>query len=182
LTRQQYIEYLIATCGNYTSSNLSDHLDGRRGTSHDAISDFLKRDKLTARALWDLVAPLIDDDASSYLVFDDSVQNKQYSKYIELVKLQYSGAEHGLVRGIDIVNLIHTNGNGGGYFPIDFRIYDPDGDGKTKHDHFREMLIHAVADKGIKAKTVLFDSWYASVENLKMIHRMNLFFVTNEFC
>jgi hypothetical protein len=178
LTRQQYIEYLIATCGNYTCSNLSDHLEGRRGTSHDAISDFLKRDKLTARGLWELVAPLIDDGPDSYLVLDDSVQNKQYSKYIELVKLQYSGAEHGLVRGIDIVNLIHTTGKDGGYFPIDFRIYDVESDGKTKHDHFREMLIRAVSDKRIKAKTVLFDSWYASVDNLKMIHRMGLFFVT----
>jgi len=134
---------------------------------------------VTARGLWDLVAPLIDSDSNqSYLILDDSVQNKQYSKHIELVKLQYSGAEHGLVRGIDIVNLIYTNGKDGGYFPIDFRIFDIDSDGKSKHDHFREMLIRAVADKRIKAKTVLFDSWYASVENLKMIHRMNLFFVT----
>jgi hypothetical protein len=169
---------LIATCGNYTCSNLADHLEGRPGTSHDAISDFLSHAKITARGLWELVGPLIDDDADSYLVLDDSVQNKQYSKYIELVKLQYSGAEHGLVRGIDIVNLIHTNGKDGGYFPIDFRIYDNESDGKTKHDHFREMLIRAVADKQIKAKTVLFDTWYASVENLKVIHRMGLFFVT----
>jgi len=178
LTRQQYIEYLIATNGNYTCSNLSEHLDGRPGTSHDAISDFLSHEKITARGLWELVAPLIDDGADSYLVLDDSVQNKQYSKHIELVKLQYSGAEHGLVRGIDIVNLIHTNGKDGSYYPIDFRIYDVESDGKTKHDHFREMLIRAISDKQIKAKTVLFDSWYASVDNLKMIHRMDLFFVT----
>ena len=178
MTKRQYIEYLIATCSNYTCSNLADHLDGGPGTSHDAISDFLRRDKLTARALWELVAPLIDDNEDAYLILDDSVQNKQYSKHIELVKLQYSGAEHGLVRGIDIVNLIHTNGKDGGYYPIDFRIYDNESDGKTKHDHFREMLIRAVADKRIKAKTVLFDSWYASVDNLKVIHRLRLHFVT----
>lgn len=178
MTRRQYIEYLIATCGNYTCSNLSDHLDGCPGTSHDAISDFLTREKVTARGLWELVAPLIDDSEDAYLILDDSVQNKQYSRHIELVKLQYSGAEHGLVRGIDIINLIHTNGKDGGYYPIDFRIFDNQSDGKTKHDHFQEMLIRAVSDKRIKAKTVLFDSWYASVDNLKMIHRMGLFFVT----
>jgi hypothetical protein len=148
VTKQQYIEYLIATCKNYTCTNLSDHLDGAPGTSHDSISDYLRRDKLTARGLWELVAPLIDDGPDSYLILDDSVQNKQYSKHIELVKLQYSGAEHGLVRGIDIVNLIHTNGKDGGYFPVDYRIYDNDSDGKTKHDHFREMLIAAVAENG----------------------------------
>lgn len=178
MTRQQYIEYLIATCANYTCTNLSNHLEGAPGTSHDAISDFLSKSKLTARDLWRLVGPLIDDSEDSYLVLDDSVQNKRYSKHIELVKLQYSGAEHGLVRGIDIVNLIHTNGKDGGYYPIDFRIFDYDSDGKTKHDHFQQMLIRAVTDKRIKAKTVLFDTWYASVENLKMIHRMSLFFVT----
>src|ERR1019366_5265362 len=98
----------------------------------------------------ELVALLIDDSSDAYLVLDDSVQNKRFSKFIELVKLQHSGAEHRLVRGINIVNLIHTNGKDGGYFPIDFRIYDNKCDGKTKHDHFREMLIRAIVDKRIK--------------------------------
>ena len=178
MKKLQYIEYLIATSKNYTCSNLSDHLDGNVGTSHDTVSDYLRRDKLTPRQLWELVSPLIDDDESSYLILDDSVQNKEYSKRIELVKLQYSGAEHGLVRGIDIVNLVHTNGKEGGYYPIDYRIYHPDSDGKTKNDHFREMVMRAIHDKLIKAKTILFDSWYSSAENLKLIHRMGLFFVT----
>src|ERR1022692_4103196 len=118
LTKQQYIEYLIATCKNYTCTNLSDHLDGD-GTSHDAVSDYLRRDRRTPRELWELVAPLIHDSENSYLLLDDSVQNKQHSKCSELVKRQYSGAEHGLVRGIDIVNLVHTNGEAGSYYPID---------------------------------------------------------------
>ncbi len=178
MTKQQYIEYLIATGRNYTCTNLSEHLDGAPGTSHDAVGDFLSREKLTARGLWELVAPLIDDSPDAYLIVDDSVQNKQFSKQIELVKRQYSGNEHGLVRGINIVNLIHTNGSADGYLPIDFRIFDNKCDGKTKHDYFREMLVIAVADKLIKAKTLLFDSWYASAANLKMIHRMGLYFVT----
>ena len=39
-----------------------------------------------------------------------------------MVKLQYSGAEGGLARGIAVVNLIHTSGEDGDYYPIDFRI------------------------------------------------------------
>jgi hypothetical protein len=44
------------------------------------------------------------------MLVDDSVQDKRYSQFIELVNLQYSGVEHGLVRGIGIVNLVvcHT--------------------------------------------------------------------------
>jgi hypothetical protein len=68
------------------------------------------------------------------------VQDKRYSQFIELVKRQYSGAEHGLVRGIGIVNLVHGAGSDGDFWPIDYRIYAPDADGKTKSDHFREMI------------------------------------------
>ena len=64
------------------------------------------------------------------------------------------------------------------YYPIDFRIYAPMADGKTKNVHFREMILHAYADKGIKAQTVLFDCWYASSENIKLIHRLGKFFIT----
>ena len=172
-TKRQYIEYLISTPINYTCSHLAEHLEGM---SHDAVSDYLRRDKLTARHLWDLVAPLLKDSEAAYLIVDDSVQNKQYSHKIELVKKQYSGAEHGLVRGIGVINLVHSNGEE--FYPIDYRVYAPEADGKTKNDHFREMLLNAKSDKQIKALTLLFDSWYASVDNLKLIVRLALFFVT----
>lgn len=113
----------------------------------------------------------------AYLIIDDSVQNKQYSKSIELVKKQYS-ATGGLVRGIGVVNLVHSDGKE--HYPVDYRIYDDAADGKTKNDHFKDMLVNAVADKGVRAKTVLFDSWYASWENLKLVNSLKLttFFTT----
>lgn len=173
ITKRQYIEYLISTPVNYTCSNLAEHLEG---VSHDAISDYLQRERLTARGLWELVKPLLGDSEAAYLIVDDSVQNKQYSRKIELVKKQYSGAVHGLVRGIGVVNLVHSDGED--FYPIDYRIYAPEADGKTKNDHFREMVLNAKSDKQLKARTVLFDSWYASVDNLKLLQRLGLFFVT----
>ena len=146
--------------------------------SHDVVSDFLKRERLTARHLWELVAEQIDDSADAYLIIDDSVQDKRYSRSIEMVKLQYSGAEGGLVRGIGVVNLVHTSGEDGDYYPVDFRIYAKEADGKSKNDHFQEMLLRAVGDKQIQAKTVLFDSWYGSWQNLKLVHRLGLTFYT----
>jgi len=104
------------------------------------------------------------------------VQNKQYSRKIELVKRQYSGAAYGLVRGIGVINLVHSDV--ADFYPVDYRIYAPEADGKTKNDHFREMLLNAVSDKHIQACTLLFDSWYASVDNLKLIVRLKRFFVT----
>ena len=142
ITRMKYVEYLISTPVNYTCSNLADHLDN---VSHDVVTDYLRQERLTARHLWELTQPLIKDEPEAYLIIDDSVQNKQYSQSIELVKRQYSGAEGGLVRGIGIVNLLHTDGKGQ-FYPIDFRIYAKKHDGKTKNDHFREMLRHAIAE------------------------------------
>ncbi|MEM9774764.1 MAG: transposase [Chloroflexota bacterium] len=170
----QYIEYLISTPLNYTCSNLADHLDH---TSHDVVTDYLRRERLTAHHLWEVAQHLIDDSEESYLIIDDSVQNKQYSKVIELVKRQYSGATGCLVRGIGVVNLVHTNGKGD-FCPTDFRIYAKTHDGKTKNDHFQEMLIEAKSNKQLKAKTILFDSWYASWRNLKLVHRLGLTFYT----
>ena len=176
MTQQQYIEYLIATPGNCTCTNLAEHLEGERAVSHDAVSDFLRRERVTPRRLWEVVRPLLHDSPDAYLVADDSVQDKRYSKKIELVKRQYSGAEGGPVDGIGVVNLLHSDGDE--FYPIDFRVYAPDQDGKTKNDHFQEMVIRARGDKGLLANTVLFDAWYASVDNLKVIHRMDMVFVT----
>src|SRR5574341_900535 len=38
--------------------------------------------------------------------------------------------------------------------------------------------IRAKSDKQLQARIILFDSWYASVDNLKLIVRHNMFFVT----
>jgi SRSO17 transposase len=118
----------------------------------------------------------LNNTEESCLIVDDSVQNKQYSKAIELVKRQYSGAVGGLVRGIGVVNLVHTDGKE--HYPIDYRIYANEADGKTKNDHFKEMIINAIANKQIKAKTVLFDSWYAAWQNLKLVNSLKLTFYT----
>src|SRR5919202_1745818 len=163
ITKQQYVEFLVSTVGNFTSTHLAEHLDE---VSHDTITDFLQREHLTARSLWELVAQLIADRPEAFLILDDSVQDKRYSRFIELVRLQYSGAAQGLVRGIGVVNLVHSSGADGDFYPIDYRIYAPETDGKTKNDHFRDMLLNAVADKRIQARTVLFDSWYAGADNL----------------
>jgi hypothetical protein len=40
------------------------------------------------------------------------------------------------------------------------------------------MLVRAVADKRLQPRTVLFDSWYAVADNLKLVQRLNLIFFT----
>lgn len=173
VTKKDYIEYLISTPVNYTCTNLAKHLED---VSHDAVNDYLHRERLTAHHLWEQVKPLLNDRPETYLIVDDSVQAKKHAHKMDLVQRQYSGNEGGVVKGIGVVNLVHTDG--ADYYPIDFRIYAKDMDGKTKNDHFREMLLNAKQDKNIQANTVLFDSWYGSWENLKCVHRLGMVFFT----
>jgi ribonuclease HI len=46
VTKQQYVEFLISTIGNYTGSKLADHLND---VSHDVITDYLRADWITTR-------------------------------------------------------------------------------------------------------------------------------------
>jgi hypothetical protein len=85
---------------------------------------------------------------------------------------------HTTVKGIGLVNLIHSAGNDGDFWPIDYRIYHPETDGKTKNDHFAEMFKRIITHKHLKAKRILFDTWYASVNNLKLIHKHDWVFFT----
>jgi len=69
ITKQQYVEYLICTIGNYTSSHLAEHLDD---VSHDVVTAYLRSEPLTARGIWELVAELIQDSPEAFLLVDDS--------------------------------------------------------------------------------------------------------------
>jgi hypothetical protein len=175
LSKKDYIEYLLSTPFNYTCTNLADH---KPNLSHDVVSDFLRRERFTPADLWAIVAPYIQDCPTASVIVDDSVQDKRYSRFIELVKKQYSGNEHGTVKGIGLVNLVHTAGNDEPHWPIDYRIFHPESDGKTKNDHFQEMFKRLITHKHLQARRILFDSWYASVDNLKLIHRSGWTFFT----
>lgn len=86
------------------------------------MTDFLQNSSFTPKELWELIKSRINDSEEAFLLVDDSVQNKQYSHLIETVKLQYSGNEHGLVKGIGLVNLVHTNGSLGDFIPSIIRF------------------------------------------------------------
>jgi len=152
--------------------------DHKPNVSHDVVSDFLRRKHFTSTDLWKIVRPHINDTETSVIIADDSVQDKRYSHFIELVKNQYSGNEHGLVKGICLVNFVHSSGQDNDFWPINYRIYHPEADGKTKNDHFQEMFLQLISDKQLKARTILFDTWYASVGNLKLIQRHGWTFFT----
>jgi hypothetical protein len=175
ITKKQYVEYLVSTPKNCTCTYLAEHLEG---VSHDVVNDFLHQKRFLPGDVWQLVKDRIAESKEAFLLVDDSVHDKRYSRFIELVRAQYSGNEHRVVRGIGVVSLVHSGGKEEDFYPIDYRVYAPEVDGKTKNEHFSEMFINAIEQKHIQARTILFDGWYASAENLKLIHRRKRIFFT----
>lgn len=167
-SKLDYCQYLLSSQINYTLTNLADHLEA---ISHDQINRYLRREKLTPRLLWENVLDLIESHESGYIIFDDTILDKRYSEEIELTRKQYSGNEHRVVRGIGLVNCVYVNPETGQFWVIDYRLYDPDGDGKSKLDHVLEMLQNLIYHKMLPFRIVLMDSWYATKKLMQYIDK-----------
>ena len=158
-TRLDYCQYLLSSPINYTLTHFADHSED---FSHDMINRYLAGDCIPPRLVWENVKPYLVQAKEGYVIFDDTVLDKQYARSIELVRRQYSGNAHGVINGIGVVTCVYVNPNLDRFWIIDYRIYDPEGDGKTKLDHAKEMLSLVVYQKHLLFQAVLMDSWYAT--------------------
>ena len=125
LTQTTYIEYLLNKPTNYTCTHLAAQL---REVSHDQVNRFLRMSTLPINQLRMLVLPLLRDSPETFLLMDDHVQDNRYSRFIDVAKRPCSGNAHGMVTGIGLVNLVHSNGEAGDFLPLDYRVYVPDHD------------------------------------------------------
>ena len=169
-TRLDYCQYLLSTPINYTLTYFAEHSES---FSHDQINRYLAGDRLTPRMLWEHVKNDVVLDPDGYLIFDDTVIDKRYAKKIALAKRQYSGNAGGIINGIAIVTCVYVNPKLDRYWLMDYRIYDKDGDGKSKLDHVRDMLSVSVYSRDIAFSTVLMDAWYASKSLLLYIENLD---------
>jgi hypothetical protein len=140
----------------YTITNLAEHLES---ISHNVIDYYLKTEKLTSRLLWDKVKDVVEPDGNGYIIFDDIVLDKRYSEGIEMLRRQYSGNEHGILQAIGVVSCVYVDPKVQRFWGIDYRIFNPDVDGKTKIDYVKDMLQNLVYH--LPFDTVLMDTWYA---------------------
>ena len=172
-TRRDYCQFLLSTHVNYTQTYFADH---HQHFSHDAINRYLQDDQVTPEIIWEQVKTVIDYDEDAFLVFDDSVSDKNHSHKIELVRLQYSGNAHGLIKGIGVVNCLYVNPKTQRYWIIDWRVYAPDSDAKSKLTHMQEMFDQAIGLKKLPFRVVLMDTWYATKDLMLHLHRAGKFF------
>ena len=166
VTEYDYIDFLIGTQRVYSNTEAERvQPDATGGPSHDAYTRQLHRLVPTTERLWSEARSHVDLNKGC-LIIDDSTLDKFYSRKIELVTRHWSGKHKRVVSGINLVTMLWTDGER--YIPIDCRIYNKVKDALTKNGHFRSMLLTAF-QRGFQPEFVLFDSWYASLKNLKLI-------------
>lgn len=97
-----------------------------------------------------------------YGVFDDTVLDKRHADKIELVRRQYRGNEHRVIKGIGVGTWVYVNPQTAQVWIMDYRSYDPEGDGKSQRAHVHDRLSSVVYQKRLPFRAVLMDTWYAT--------------------
>jgi putative transposase len=165
---EDYIDFLVASPGAVSgteAARVQPHQ--RRPPAHDAFTRLLHRLEPAPATLWAEVAPLVRRERGA-LVLDDSTLDKPYARQMDLVTRHWSGKHRRLVRGINLLTLLWTDGDA--LLPCDYRLYEQATDGSSKNDHCRALLATA-EQRGFAPECVVFDSWYASLDNLKQLRR-----------
>src|SRR5215207_9914665 len=96
-TRLDYCQYLASSQINYTLTNFAEH---SQKFSHDQLNRLLRDDRLTPRLVWEQTKEQLVGSPNAYLIFDDTVADKNHSRSIERVRRQWSGNTHSVIRGI----------------------------------------------------------------------------------
>lgn len=120
ITRLDYCQYLLSSQINYTLTNFADHAEA---FSHDKVNRYFGGDRITPHLVWKNVKNQVVQSVDGYIVFDDTVVDKNYSYQIEMVRQQYSGNAHGIIKGIGVVTCVYVNPDTGkpGTAPIFYR-------------------------------------------------------------
>lgn len=161
-----YIDFLIATPHTYTCTEAARvQPDPVNPPAHDALTRLLHRLEPSSGQRWEEVKPHVQLK-KGLLVMDDSTLDKPYARKMGLVSRHGSGKHHAVAKGINLLSLLWTEGDS--HLPCDYRLYEKAHDALTKNDHFLALL-QSARDRGFEPECVAFDSWYASLTNLKTI-------------
>ena len=120
VTPAQLIDFLIATPAHATAMAAQrTQPDTSVPAAHDADTRLLHRLEPDSEALWTEVQPDVRR-TFGVLVLDDSVFDKPDARKRKLVHHTWSGKHHRVVRGIDLLTLLWTEGDR--HLPCDCRI------------------------------------------------------------
>ncbi len=170
-----YTDYLISS-SSYTTATGMSHL---LCIKHDKITRALSTGVYDSKFLWKTAKTYIEELTQSketvILSFDDSIQEKQYTKESELNTWHFDHVFGRSVKGVNFLTaLIEVAGMrlpcGVEFIKKDLWVTDKKTgkqkrkSSKTKNELFRDMLRECSSK--IRFDYVLADSWFSSVENM----------------
>ena len=174
-----YTDYLLSTFGAATATGLSAMVEGE--VSHDRITRFLSGQDFTSKDLWQQVKPVVRsvENNDGVLIFDDTIQEKEWTDESELMCWHYDHVSGRNVRGINLLNALYRCN--GASIPVAFELVKKPiqyCDIKThqlkrksvvtKNELMREMIETCIRNE-LKFSFVLMDSWFSATENFEFI-------------
>jgi len=177
-----YTDFLICST-SYTTATALSRTTGN-AISHDSVTRFLSSEDFTPSHLWEIAKPLIktiqnEKDVNGVLIIDDSIEEKPSTDENDIIAWHYDHCSGRSVKGINFISAVYQAMNI--CVPISFELirktqaYINPKTGKkcrkspiSKQQYFRLLIAVAIANK-IDFKTVLADTWFSSVENMRYI-------------
>ena len=178
-----YTDYLLSTFGSATATGLSGMVDGQ--VSHDKITRFLSERDYTSKDLWQKVKPTIRqiERADGVLIFDDTIQEKEWTDESELMCWHYDHTKGRNIKGINLLNALYHSDEKS--IPVAFELVKKPhqycdlktgqikrkGD-ITKNELMRQMINTCMAN-ALKFRFVLIVNHWQSMLNLRKSNQGN---------
>ena len=174
-----YTDYLISSFGSTTGTGLSRLLDG--AISHDRIQRFLSSPTRTGKDLWKVVKPYVRriQSEEGVLIVDDSIAEKPYTDENNMIAWHYDHTQGRSVKGINFITALYQVDAIS--LPVNYHLIqktdyytDPQTDDLkrrspvTKNEVYRQLVRQVVRNK-VPFRYVLNDTWFASVDNMKLV-------------
>lgn len=149
--------------------------------SHDQVTRFLSEREYTSKDLWREVKTVVRqiEKEESYLIFDDTIQEKAWTDENEVVCWHYDHCKGRSVKGINLLNALYYTDEVS--IPVAFEVIRKPlqfcdlktrrvkrASEVTKNELLRTMLKTCVNNQ-LKFRYVLFDIWFAAVENFEAV-------------
>lgn len=171
-----YTDYLMVNASGYaTATGLSTVMDGE--VSHDQITRLLSKQEFNSKNLWLEVKSTVRqvEQEEACLIFDDTIQEKQWTDENEIMCWHYDHCQGRTVRGINLLNALYYSGDVS--IPVAFEIVRKPiqfsdiqtrkvkrASLVTKNELMRQMIQTCVQNQ-LKFRYILMDSWFAAKEN-----------------
>lgn len=157
--------------------------------SHDRVTRFLSEREYTSRDLWRQVKSTVRqiEREDGVLIFDDTIQEKAWTDENEVMCRHFDHCSGRSVRGINLLNALYYSGEVS--IPVAFELVRKPlqfCDVKTRQvkrasevtkNELMRCMIATCVNNALKFRTVLMDSWFASVENFEFIVKKKKHFI-----